>query len=318
MKKLNRRGFLAAAGAGLLASKTAKAQELRARIWAALNYLSLPGNFSPWCFGAFQVNGVSSSPPWSEVPLFEVSNWARAILAALAKGLDPANLSGRNLVSELMALLASPSLPQNAYAWGIVALRAAGMPVNHPTLIDCRDRLLGNQDENLGWGADPALPNSNDTAAALIALADLGLTTDALAIQNGAVALYSYQTPGGGFALAPDLEADACSDAWAIAALNRLGLGLNGDAISHLISLQALDGSFNFQADQDGQSTFRATTTAYALVALAEQAWPTQTGANPPSDPESPGLPLRLGAVLAGAGAISGLAVWRLNRFNRD
>ncbi|OGY46026.1 MAG: hypothetical protein A2663_00825 [Candidatus Buchananbacteria bacterium RIFCSPHIGHO2_01_FULL_46_12] len=81
MKTLNRRGFLAAAGAGLLASKTAKAEELRARIWAALDYLSLPGNFSPWCFGAFQVNGVSSSPAWSEIPLIEASNWARAILA---------------------------------------------------------------------------------------------------------------------------------------------------------------------------------------------------------------------------------------------
>lgn len=318
MKMLNRRGFLTAAGAGLLASKTARAQELRARIWAALEYLSLSGNFSPWCFGAFQAYGVSSSPAWSEVSLFEVSNWAMAILAALAKGLDPANLLGRNLISELMALLDNPSLPLNAYAWGIIALRAVGVPINHPTLINCRDRLLGNQDENLGWGADPAAPNSNDTAAVLLALADLGLTADVPVIQNGAVALYSYQTPSGGFALNSDLPADACSDAWAIAALNRLGLDSSGDAISHLISLQALDGSFNFQADYDGQSMFRATTTAYALVALAEQAWPTQAGSNPPPDPEAPGLPLGLGAVLAGLAAIPALAAWRFNRLNRD
>ncbi|MDX9893401.1 MAG: terpene cyclase/mutase family protein [Patescibacteria group bacterium] len=330
MEKVTRRTALLTVGSlGLTVQATA--DTLLPRLWAAIEYLDQRQTFTAWTPGALQAHGIDlkfDEVDLAQTALIEPSNWAKVIMAASALGLDPRNFLGRNLVEELMSQLNSIGLTTNAYAWGIIALRSLGMPVSFPLLRDCRDRLIGSQSIELGWGADPLEPNSNDTAAVLLALSNMGLDQTVPVVRQGITALCSYQRADGGFALGHDLESDACSDAWALAAFNRLGIDPSTivyqsggpNAIDHLVGLQAEDGSFNFQHSQPGNKRLGSVVTAFALVALAGQSWPTTFGNQPDPDPEIPKVPM-LGnwgkLALTASLAISGplfLARWRERR----
>lgn len=258
-----------------------------------------------WAIGALQANGQISDFTESQLSLSSLqsglsspSNWARVILAVKALGLDPSNISGRNLPAELMTELASPApgfnlhpgLTLNAHAWGSIALTACGMPVDHPLLRNCRDLMISRLEPN-GWGSNPVNPNSNDTAAVLLALSELGV--GGAVIDAGSASLRLYQNQDGGFSFSLGDPSDICSDAWAVCAFNRLGIDPIGEikrgstVFDHMASLQLPDGSFDFRHGWIYESeSFRPTATAYALVALASQYWPTQLGQQPPPDPE--------------------------------
>ena len=95
---------------------------------------------------------------------------ARGILAVVAAGHNPASFAGRNLVAALRAKIGADGgigPAANSTYWGVLALRAAGASVPAATLRYIRVRAAPNG----GYGWSPsAAPDSNDTAAAVLAL----------------------------------------------------------------------------------------------------------------------------------------------------
>ncbi|MFA6322107.1 MAG: hypothetical protein WCX71_01370 [Candidatus Buchananbacteria bacterium] len=326
---MSRKEFLlSAAGgmAGVAVSSRVQAQDLVPRFWAAIAYLTQANHFTPWVFGAGLANNVDCGHDEDELAALEpveASNWAMMILAAQALSVDPRDLYGRDLVAGLTAALAATHT-LNADAWGVIALREVGMPISHPLLVECRDRMISAFVTNQGWGGDVSQPNSNDTAAVLLALSSLGLNFTAPVVASGFSALALYQNPDGGMALAMGAESDSCSDAWAAAACQSFGLDCQSffaadrpTVISHLVGLQQADGSFNHTATQAGNPVFRATATAYALVALAGKTWPTTLGSQPNPDPVTVKMPLCPWPLVMALGGLGCLARWRQIRLNQ-
>ncbi|MCL6560813.1 MAG: DUF4430 domain-containing protein, partial [Firmicutes bacterium] len=152
----------------------------------------------------------------------------------------------------------------NSHVWAVLALKAAGEEI--PNAAGARSWLEGVQNPDGGWGYtadknDPwggCLSDSNDTADAVRALVALGGTNkgEGSPLKKALDYLSSCQADDGGFIYSPLLggESDAGSDARVILALRAAGEDpylwkKNGnDPVYHLLSLQAEDGSFLYQA----------------------------------------------------------------------
>ena len=94
----------------------------------------------------------------------------RGILAVVAVGRNPRSFASRNLVTALRARIGSGGVigaTQNSTYWGVIALRAAGVPAPQRSLAVIR----GAQRSNGGysWSAS-AGPDADDTSAAVMAL----------------------------------------------------------------------------------------------------------------------------------------------------
>lgn len=233
-----------------------------------------------------------------------VSNWdvgststttiARTLLAvASAKEpdaiVDPQNCGGKDLIALLQGRqdaetghfgLASEANLVNTHIWSILALNAARADIPYPNLA--RDWIIHaqNTDGGWGWSNDPnGYSDSNDTATAIRALVVLSIT-DKNADQPLGKALSFLKTTqaddGGFFCGEWDLSSDSNSDAEVIQALVAAEENPQADswskteglnAVSHLLSLQMPDGSFQWQAGINGYSPGHDT--AMAVLALA-------------------------------------------------
>ena len=81
----------------------------------------------------------------------------RTAVAAGAAGLDPRRTGGRNLMREVLtAQNADGSIGDgpSTTAWGILALRAGGLPADSFSVRRARSALEGRQREDGGWSAD--------------------------------------------------------------------------------------------------------------------------------------------------------------------
>ncbi len=158
------------------------------------------------------------------------------------------------------------------------ALLAAGSVNKAGDFNSVKDFILSHQNTDGGWSwATSGTSDSNDTAAAIMALKEAGVASSNTAIINALNYLQTTQKTNGGFAYDAASDSDGASTAWVLAALNKLDIDANtwsqgaNTPLSFLNSLQQADGSFLWlPSDTQGSGMV----TAYALLAILDKSYP--------------------------------------------
>ena len=213
--------------------------------------------------------------------------YAKPIMAIAAAGQNPSTYPNEDFVVKLKSFADSTQLGSldqvNDDIWGILALRAAGSSVSDSVIQNSKNFILLNQNSDGGWSWNVGgSSDTNDTAGAIMALLETGMTKDDSAIQNAISYLKSAQNDDGGFPYDPvssfGTDSDGNSDAWVIAAANKLGedpkswTKSGNNAVDHLLSLQGTDGGFWWMeppADFNNKAP-----TADAVIALTGNSFP--------------------------------------------
>ncbi len=192
-----------------------------------------------------------------ENELHQPTELALVALAEAALGHDPQALLAR--------LPAKPSAV-NAAVWQVLALRQAGRPAP-PSLVSY---IRASQARNGGfpWIRGTA-PDSNDTAAALEALAAAGVNGKPIA--RALAYLRGLQAPDGGFRLVAGRAPDAQSTAFVIQAFVAAHTTPPRSAFRFLASLRRSDGSYRYSR---AYATTPVWVTAQVLPALVRKPFP--------------------------------------------
>lgn len=217
---------------------------------------------------------------------FNVANgYATTIMALIDAGEDPTNISGINLVEKLKTYydgsqIGDPTLVNDDF-WGVMALVAAGEPVNSDIIQNTVAFIKNSQQTDGGWGYDVTAmwgTDPDDTAAAIMALIAAAENPSSNPIIDALAYLKSVQGAQGGFTSWGSENAD--STAWAIQAIIATGQDpdsafweKNGNTPKEFLrSLQNVDGSFNWTSTNPG--FLIAQTTAMSIVALMSLPYP--------------------------------------------
>ena len=187
-----------------------------------------------------------------------------ALLATAAVGEPSQSLVRRLRELERRGGLIGSTL--NATIWGVLAFRAAGEDVRPATV----QLLLREQRPSGGWAwSTGAAPDSNDTAAAIMALRSVRVTGRPIA--RGLAFLARHRKRDGGFELARGRGSDAQSTAWAVQAYLAAGRRAPAGSLAYLRRLQAPDGSVRYSARYAVTPVW---VTSQALPALAGKPLP--------------------------------------------
>jgi prenyltransferase beta subunit len=167
-------------------------------------------------------------------------------------------------------------------AWGILGTLALSRTVP-PGAVDA---LAGQQQPDGGWEWQPGFgTDTNTTALAVQTLVAAGYPVTTTEVVSALAFLKNGQVAGGGFVYdpaAPENGADANSTAYALMALVAAGEDPTADAwqvdgenaVDFLVSLQAADGSIEWQAGT-GPNLLA---TAQAATALLGRSFPLAVG----------------------------------------
>jgi prenyltransferase beta subunit len=206
----------------------------------------------------------------------------RTILALAACGASVHALPGGDPVARLLRLQSSGGSFEhlvNLTAFAIFALRAAGYPTTDAHVASATRWLVRQQGRSGGFGyaAGGALPDVDDTAAALQALLAGGVHRPA-AIHAAVGFLVRSQNIDGGYPQQSGGSSNAQSTAWAVQALyaagrdpSRVSTRGSRSPVSYLQSLVGSDGSVRYS--RTGAQT-PVWVTAQALTALAGRPFP--------------------------------------------
>ena len=152
--------------------------------------------------------------------------------------------------------------------WGLMALSAAGDDTYQDNI---KNFILDNQNPDGGWSWTPGgSSDSNDTAAAVMALLETDLTAGSPEIINAIAYLDTTKNEDNGFGYDIDSDSDGASTAWIISALHKADINTS-EAIIFLNSLKQGDGSYLWMP---GDANGSVLVTAYALVALSGSSYP--------------------------------------------
>jgi len=170
----------------------------------------------------------------------------------------------------------------NAHMWSVLALASDGKKI--PNQDKAREWLLARQNGDGGFSwLEGYQSDADDTGVALQVLVLLGENpNNSTAVKNALAYIKRCQEDNGGFNCGDAWMAsgaNAASDAWVIQGLIAAGedpqslkWSKNGkNAVTHLLSLQNSDGSFNWK---EGLASSPVTMTAYAVTALAGKPFP--------------------------------------------
>jgi energy-coupling factor transport system substrate-specific component len=205
----------------------------------------------------------------------DIGEIERTVLLLEAAGLSPRRFGGRDLVAAIRSRRradGSISGYVSYTAFGILALRAAGVPVAGPTV----GWLRSAQNADGGFGVAPASSSDSDmTGAALQAFAAVGRGRSAAARQ-AVDWLRANQNDDGGFGQFRGRSSNAQSTSYAVQGLvaAKAGRAALTRALAYLRGLQRGDGSVAYS------STSRQTpvwVTAQALMALERAPLPVAT-----------------------------------------
>jgi hypothetical protein len=155
----------------------------------------------------------------------------------------------------------------NSTIWSVLALRAAGRPVETSIRY-----LVRAQHRSGGWAWYPrGAPDSNDTAAAVQALRAGGLRARSRPIRRALVYLRKLQHADGGFSLVRGRASDAQSTAWAIQAFVAARREPGRAAFRYLAGLRRSDGSYRYSKLYTATPVW---VTSQVLPALARRPFP--------------------------------------------
>lgn len=184
--------------------------------------------------------------------------------------------------------IGSPDLLNDDF-WGLIALESAGVTSQTAAV---KNFILAHQNSDYGWSwGVEGQSDTNDTAAAVMALLETDLTASSEPIAGALSYLASAQNADGGFGYDVNSESDGASTAWVMAALNKANQN-NDSAVAFLQSLHQPDGSYLWlPGDQQGS----VLVTAYALLALSDSAYPVHhIVLDSEDDQEETGISLRI------------------------
>jgi prenyltransferase/squalene oxidase-like repeat protein len=189
---------------------------------------------------------------------------AELVLTALARlGAPPDELVDRVRTARRRSGAIGATL--NATMWGVIALHAAGERVPAASIR----YLLRNQHSSGGWSwAVRGAPDSNDTAAAVLALRAGGVAAGGAPIRKGLRYLRRLQNADGGFELVPGRGSDAQSTGWVVQAFLAAKAGPGAAAYRYLARLKRADGSLRYNERYAGSPVW---VTSQALPALARR-----------------------------------------------
>jgi energy-coupling factor transport system substrate-specific component len=171
---------------------------------------------------------------------------ARTILALEGAGVDPRQLGGENLVSQLLARRRQNGSYEgwpNSTAYAAIALRAAGATGG---LDGTLGWLRGVQNDDGGWGDTPGSPSNADGTGAVLQ----ALSADSKASGRGLSYLRQAQHKGGGFPLGGNGIVNTQSTAWAVEGILAAGGSPSSfrrggaSALDYLDDSQEADGSY--------------------------------------------------------------------------
>jgi hypothetical protein len=195
----------------------------------------------------------------------------RGILAVVALGKNPASFAGRNLVRSLRSTVAANGRIgrySNSTYWGVLAFRAAGatLPSHSLAYVRSLQGTGGGYSYAPGTAAD-----SNDTAAAVMALRSGGIPCNWKAVGHAYDFMHGLQRSDHGYALGgASAVSDSQSTSWVIQARIKCRLA-NGGALTYLADRKRTNGSYEYRA---GLVQTPAWVTAQVLPAVNGRAYP--------------------------------------------
>ncbi len=215
------------------------------------------------------------------------TTYAKNILALVANGKNPTTFGSEDYVAKLKSYYQDNQFGDTALLnddiWAILALSSVGQS-SSPQVASAKDYLLANQNTDGGWAYNlTADSDTNDTASAIMALLEAGVSASSQSIQSAITYLKSAQNDDGGFAYGVSQESDSCSDAWGLSLIYKLGQSPtdagwtknNQNPLQHMLSLQDTDGGFWWQGLDDNKFC-----SVYAALALLGKSFPVNTNYN--------------------------------------
>lgn len=225
---------------------------------------------------------------------------ARVVLAAVAACGDPSAFGNGDptiapdgdYLSALEALHNSTQFTDgfgstdtlNDDIWGLMAVIAAGVPQDSPMVTSTVAFIEANQgfDGGWSWGTPDHLwyggSDTDDTAAALMALVAAGGASDPTIVDNALDYMHFTQGPNGGFLYDPSGTENLASTVWAVDALVAVGEDptasewtTGANPIDFIMDYNKEDGSF---LDENAWQTNPYKNTSDAIVALLGKYYP--------------------------------------------
>lgn len=202
---------------------------------------------------------------WSDAYSLE-----RGILAAAAMGKNPSSFGGRNLVSALRSKIGKGGRIggfTNSTYWGVLALRAARSPVPSKSL----SYIKAHQGSSGGFGyATHTGSDSNDTAAAVMALRSTGTGCGSRVLKRAYAYMHTLQRSDHGYALTSSAGSDSQSTGWVVQARITCHLS-NSGALRYLAARKHPNGMYSYRT---GLVQTPAWVTSQVLPAVNGRAYP--------------------------------------------
>jgi energy-coupling factor transport system substrate-specific component len=211
----------------------------------------------------------------------------RTILALRAGSVNPRRAGGRNLVSALLAKRdrdGSFDGLTNLTAFGVLALRAGGLPRTHTTIRSAAAFIARqqNRDGGFGYGRKGSRSGIDETAATIQALVAAGRSASRGPVARAVTFLRRHQNLDGGFGGSAGAASNAQSTAFAIQGLvasgrdpDRVTRQGSRTPLAYLRSLTTSDGSVRYSRTSRQSPVW---VTAQALAALARKPLPIRPG----------------------------------------
>jgi hypothetical protein len=198
--------------------------------------MRLSGGRTPVGFLAGHVRG------WTDAFSLE-----RGILGVVALHGNPTTFGGRNLISALRAKVVPSTGRIGSYAnstyWGALALRGARQTLPRLTV----SWIESHQQSNGGYSYSSSIPagtDTNDTAAAVLALRAGGVSCSSTRITRAYTYMHTAQSSGG-YALLPGGAPDSQSTSWIVQSRHACGLSNTG-ALAWLAARHSSNGSYYY------------------------------------------------------------------------
>lgn len=207
-----------------------------------------------------------------------IADVERTTVALTSVGIDPRTAGGRNLVREVLRAQATDGTigPDTATtAWGVLALRAAGLGADSRATQEACLALERSQRPDGGWALTGADPRSgpNATAAAIQALVAGGYDPETSStLRDARLFLLSAQNADGGFPSVVGGSSVALTTAWVAVSIRAIGERPSdvpwdraGGPLVFLRSLQMPDGGVRNSAESTEASVWATSQAALAF-----------------------------------------------------